>query len=262
MKKIINSILFLFAITIFLTSSVFAATPIPGINIVIKKNPGAIAVANSSSDNNGKFAFDNLEEGKYDITVSYDEIIKTVSQMDKNKASEKNSYEITLTLDGAGVIVKDSKTPAKLSITDKTGVISIIIPKGGASVSGTLTYEKKDQAPATGSITLKYPRLDSKIDLDSKQPVTFEWTSTVKGPYTLKLFVVEKGQTPEQAVKNNPAYEKTGITTTSEKVPYSDYSVVLGGGGKIMIVVLSGDVVSPYSSITTSRSNIKPNPEK
>ena len=258
MKKIINSILFLFVISIFLTANAFAGEPIPGVNVGSGKNPGGI-ISKAATDNNGKFSFSNLEEGKYDITISYNEIIKSVSQIEKNNASEKNSYDITLTLDGAGVMVKDSKTPSKISITNQTGVISFSIPKGGASVSGTLTYEKNDHSngQSTGTITLTKPGKDVKIDIDSKQPVTFEWTSTnVKGPYTLKLFVVEKGQRPEQAMKEKPVYEKKGITTTSEKVPYSEYGIAQQGI-KIMWQVSSGDVVSPYSVILTTKSIIK-----
>lgn len=260
MKKIKNSIMFLFVITIFLTSNVFATTPIPGINIIMKKNPGAIAVANSSSDSKGKFSFNNLEEGIYDITISYNEIIKTVCQIEKNNTSEKNIYEFTLTLDGTGVIIKDSKTPAKLLITNQTGVISISIPKGGVSVSGALIYEKMDQAngQSTGTIKLTKPGKDDKVDIDSKQPITFEWTSTnVKGPHTLKLFVVEKGQTPEQAMKDKPVYEKKGITTNSEKVPFAEFSISQPGIKIMWTVSAGGDVVSPYQVITTSRSNIK-----
>lgn len=113
-----------------------------------------------------------------------------------------------------------------------------------------------DNAPTTGTITLRYPRFDSVIDADSKQPITFEWTSTgVKGPYTLKLFEVKKGQTPEQAMKNNkPVFLKEGITATFEKVPYFSISQP---GVKIMCVVSCGDVVSPYTTVNSSRSNIK-----
>jgi len=112
-----------------------------------------------------------------------------------------------------------------------------------------------DKAPVTGTITITKPGKDATIDIDSKQPVTFAWKSTVKGPHTIKLFVVKEGQTPEDAMINNkPDYQKEGITNGS--VDILPYYGIEKPGVKIYCVVSCGDVVG-YTSILTTRSNIK-----
>gem|GEM_PF-7131306 len=112
-----------------------------------------------------------------------------------------------------------------------------------------------DKAPVTGTITITKPGKDATIDIDSKQPVTFAWKSTVKGPHTIKLFVVKEGQTPEDAMINNkPDYQKEGITNGS--VDILPYFGIDKPGIKIYCVVSCGDVIG-YASVNTSRSNIK-----
>jgi len=190
MKKIINSILFLFAISIFLSSNVFAAAPIPGICVVVKRNPGAI-IPNVTTDNNGKFSYE-LTEGNYDLTISYNEIINAVSETDKNKNSGKVSYEITLMLDGgAGVMVQDKTTPAKITITERTGNISFSIPNGGGTISGTLTYVATSPKETSSNIIMSVSKIsldfgEVKVGETSTRKVTITNSETSDSPLMIK----------------------------------------------------------------------------
>jgi hypothetical protein len=377
MSKSIVLSLFLFALSAFFANIVFAGDPIPGISIGAGQNPGGI-MAKTTTDKDGKFSYD-LKKGKYDITISYEEIIETINIIDKNKAANNDDYEITLILDcsTAKVLVNDNKMPTKITLNKQTGVISVRIPKGGATIGGTLTYESKVSPNSTvivmsidktsldfGKVTLgekneltfvvsntntsdevlfikqsygineqgvksmpfsvspsgttsikpgssqtftvtfsptdsgsynqtleltnnsknlknpftivlsgstivttrsnikhimlRIPRLNDVIDLDSKQPVSFEWTSTgLEGPYTLVIVEIKGTQSPGEAMKENtPLYVQKGIMGTSTQVLFSSLGID-NKDVKIVYSVASGDVVSPYANINISRSNIK-----
>ncbi|MDP2037615.1 MAG: carboxypeptidase-like regulatory domain-containing protein, partial [Ignavibacteria bacterium] len=66
MKKSINILLFLFAVYALLPDIVFAAEPIPGVDIIVRKNPGGIAFTGKTG-RDGKFSA-KLEEGNYELT--------------------------------------------------------------------------------------------------------------------------------------------------------------------------------------------------
>jgi len=51
------------------SAGITSSKPVPGIGIVIKKNPGASSERNIISDNNGEFHLGNLDDGSYRIFV-------------------------------------------------------------------------------------------------------------------------------------------------------------------------------------------------
>ena len=74
--KVFKHVLFLLLIIILSNSNVTAqnATPVPGINIIIKLPPWG-KVFNLQTKEDGTFST-KLKAGKYDLSLSYDEIIK------------------------------------------------------------------------------------------------------------------------------------------------------------------------------------------
>lgn len=54
---------------VFTTSYSQPAAPIPGCNIIIKKNPGSVAIQAASNDGKGKYTFNDLKKGSYDILL-------------------------------------------------------------------------------------------------------------------------------------------------------------------------------------------------
>ncbi len=121
---------------IVLASSFAFALPIPGINIVIKKNPGSIIAFNGTSDKAGKFSSKRLAEGTYSIHFS-----KRTSG-DSRKAIE-NLPPFTLQLSPGNKVMVDDKerdTVGGLTVNDDT-TIQIIIGTKGGTIAGTInTY--------------------------------------------------------------------------------------------------------------------------
>ena len=155
MKRSIISFLLIFAVSVFSASEVFATNkPIPGVVIVVKKNPGGIAVASFKTDREGKFSNKlgaplTKEGSRYDLQISHDAIMKVLSRIDPAFAKSKDNYVITLLLtsSGPGLTVNDKPAPAKITIDNGTGALSLLDRMGNTVVSGTLTYELRASKP-------------------------------------------------------------------------------------------------------------------
>jgi hypothetical protein len=126
MKKSMIVLLFVFAIIAFSTNMVFATSdPIPGVDIIVKKNPGGIVVFRGQSGRDGKFAC-KLEEGNYELQLSYDQIKRVLSAKNKNYDSNPKGCKIELIFEGETANVK---VPAKVLINKETGTINISVAK-------------------------------------------------------------------------------------------------------------------------------------
>jgi hypothetical protein len=126
MKKSIIYLLFVFAISAFSTNMVFATSePIPGVDIIVKKNPGGIVVFRGQSGKDGKFAC-KLEEGNYELQLSYDQIKRVLITQNKNFASNPKGCKIELIFEGETANVK---VPAKVLINQETGPIKISVAR-------------------------------------------------------------------------------------------------------------------------------------
>jgi hypothetical protein len=151
MKKSIISLLFLFAVCVtsnMVFAQTIAGTPISGTSVGLEHDPEGIAIPWTKTDQAGKFSF-KLPEGKYKLSMAYYKISKAIDRMDKNYNSNPDNYEIDLMLEG--IMANGSlfdhwgkwvKATSKLIITKETGAISVIVPKGGGMLNGTLTCVK------------------------------------------------------------------------------------------------------------------------
>jgi len=147
MKISIISVLFVFAVCVFSANMVFATNnPIPGVDIIVKKKPGGIAFTGTTG-RDGKFSC-KLEKGSYELTLSYDQIKRALSSIDKNYASNPDGYVIESFFDvfvDSGISIFDRwgnlvKASTKLIINKESGIIKLTVAKGSGTLSGTLTY--------------------------------------------------------------------------------------------------------------------------
>ena len=136
MKKSIISLLFVFLLSTLFAGNLFATNePIPGVDIIVKKNPGGIAVANTHTDKEGKFSFTAKEKGNYDITITYADIVKALNKIPANKDVRPDNYAITL-------VLSDGSKTTRYTITKTSKPIMLTIAKdAGVVVSGVVTYE-------------------------------------------------------------------------------------------------------------------------
>lgn len=142
--KVFKHVLFLLFIIILSNSNVNAqnSAPIPGINIIVKRNPPGI-VFNLQTKEDGTFST-KLKAGKYDLSLSYDEIIKTISARDRNFAADKDKYDILLTLKGKGIKVMGDTLPKTIIVDRKTGLISLNVLDPETSIIGFSGFAIKD----------------------------------------------------------------------------------------------------------------------
>lgn len=142
-KSIAFLLLFVFSINmVFATSE-----PIPRIDIIVKKKPGHIAVANFKTDATGKFSTKLSEKGKYDITYSFDDIKKAIIAKDKAYEANPAAYAITVTVSGdtPGIPIFDRWGNLYKNSTIeiiKESAISVGV-SAGTTVTCTFTYALK-----------------------------------------------------------------------------------------------------------------------
>ncbi len=154
MKNIKIILLFIFAVSVFSTNMVFAASnPIPGVDVIVRKKPGGVIIQGQTG-RDGKFSI-KLEEGNYELTLPFYKIARVINSMNREYSSNPRGFNIFLEIGDRKTNVtifdrwgKTLNTPAKIKINRETGVIKLTVPKGGGVISGTLTYERVKKADA------------------------------------------------------------------------------------------------------------------
>ena len=111
----------------------FAQTnPIPGIDIVVRKQPGGSAIT-VVTDKEGRFAFTGLKAGTYRLSATPSGRAKGL------KGSRLNRQQAAVT-EGKGVIkVAVAFGPAEGGREKRDGgPVTVVVPRGGARITGTV----------------------------------------------------------------------------------------------------------------------------
>ncbi len=137
----------------------FAGNPIPGVDVDLQKNPGGSIVFTGQTGKDGKFACE-LKEGKYKLNISYSQIERILQNVigfaavrpAEFKIDNKmvDNIEISLLLYSKSTNAKENII-AKTSVDKESGALSINIPKGGALISGIISYELKSDGNNTSN---------------------------------------------------------------------------------------------------------------
>ena len=139
-----KSIFKILIVFLFLVQNSFAATkPIIGIGIVVKKNPGGGYII-VPTGNGGGFST-QLEEGEYELSFPQDQLQSVIGKLIKRNYP-KSTYQfdgsgVELALDNPQIRVKLKPTKDNIyTITEQNSSFIIIVPAGGATLSGILSW--------------------------------------------------------------------------------------------------------------------------
>jgi len=126
-------------------ATIYAGKPIPGVGIVVKKNPGTSIEKIVRTGTDGNFSI-QLEEGEYSLLAPPDQLNKGVEEMIKtidptgNTKFEGEGIEISIKND----LIRVKGEPIKgntYRLDKETSSIIISVPKGGAKLSGQLSWD-------------------------------------------------------------------------------------------------------------------------
>ena len=117
--------------------------PIPGVDIIIHKQPGGSAVK-AKTDKNGKVVFANLKAGKYLLSVKWPQTRAPINTSRSNIKKPQTSKRDPGNVDIVEVPIslgKDQPEPVEIEIT-----------KNGGEIIGTVTRAENDGIPPTNDL--------------------------------------------------------------------------------------------------------------
>lgn len=138
-----KSIFNILIVLLFLAQNSFAnSTPIPGVGIVVKKNPGGANITVPTGTDGG-FSI-KLEEGVYELSFPQDQLqtsINGIIKTDYPKSNyQYNGSGVEMVLDNSAIRVNIKPSQGDRFTIDKQNNITITVPKGGATLSGMLSW--------------------------------------------------------------------------------------------------------------------------
>ena len=137
-----KSIFKIIIVFLFLTHNSFATTPIPGVGVVIKKNPGGGSIT-VPTENGGGFSI-KLEEGVYELSFPQDQLQTSINGIIKTDYPKSNyQYDgsgVEMVLDNSAISVNIKPSQGDRFTIDKQNSFTITVPKGGATLSGKLSW--------------------------------------------------------------------------------------------------------------------------
>ena len=140
-----RSMAFAFALVMFASSFAFAAiNPIPGVDIIVKKKPGNIAI-HATTDSTGKFSINKLTPGTY--TLTYSKLPKMASRYRPTLMLMPRPPYCIISVNGE---IWDSAKPVPLT---EGLTIGITIGENGNYFSGTITASARTPINITTPIS-------------------------------------------------------------------------------------------------------------
>ncbi len=185
---------FLIVFLLIAQNSFAISKPIPGVGIVVKKNPGSGNIK-VSTGNDGSFS-SQLEAGEYEISFSQDQLRSVINSIVK-KDFPKSSYQydgsgVELTLDNSSIRVNLKPIRKNnYSITDQSNTFVIMVPEAGTTFSGVLSW---DDAVLTKS------DVESELDKTDAKAKNY--------PYFKSNNASGEMLAMNRSVKENPLYEQ------------------------------------------------------
>jgi hypothetical protein len=142
--ELVSKTIFKFIVVFLLVAQNSFATnnPIPGIGIVIKKNPGGGSITVPTGTGGG-FSI-KLEEGVYELFFPQDQLQTSINGILKANYS-KNTYQydgsgVEFVLDNSLIKVNFKGLEGNRFAVDNQNSLTITVPKGGATLSGKLIW--------------------------------------------------------------------------------------------------------------------------
>ncbi len=132
---------------LFVSIASAGSKPIPGVDIIVQKKPGGIAM-HATTDNAGKFVFDNLDAGQYALSVKpkppqTKAIVSTTRSNIKHQGMKvENGVQVVT----ASVQLGADAASAEIEITAAKGKII-----GTVTSAAPAAQEKPAKAPAQGT---------------------------------------------------------------------------------------------------------------
>lgn len=128
--------LFVGLVLVLSCSAALAGDPIPGLDVKLGKNPGGIAV-HATTDNAGRFVFDNLTAGQYVLSVNpplstTKQSINTTRSNIKGQSMVGNGVQVVT----ASVQLGAGSASADIDITAAKGKITGTVTRAEAPVNG------------------------------------------------------------------------------------------------------------------------------
>ena len=141
--KLPKSIFKILIVFLLIAQNSFAgSTPIPGIGIVVKKNPGGGSIT-VSTGNGGGFAT-QLSEGVYELFFSTRSLQIGINGILKtnypNSSYQYDGSGVELVFDTSQITVNSKVLERNRFVVDKQNNITISVPKGGVMLSGKLSW--------------------------------------------------------------------------------------------------------------------------
>ena len=122
-------------------NSVFAGDPVPGLGIIVRKNPGGEVAETSRTNKAGKFTI-ALPPGNYDLSIVFNDVVKALTPL-KNW----DGKSVTLSYQNSEI---RSLVPMREVITKNSLPVTITVHKSNVTIEGTFSYEPQPINAAGG----------------------------------------------------------------------------------------------------------------
>lgn len=154
-----------------ITDALASSNPIPGVGIVVKRNPGS-STSRTKTDKEGNFKFDKLEPGTYTLEVQSDDLAKSMAKLESRPPARAGH-----------AMASTGSSTGKRTSTDA--------PAAGIDASGT-DASGTDASSADASSTQLTPEISLSLDVQATNAGAtstirqFSWTQ-VSGPVTFTV---------------------------------------------------------------------------
>lgn len=142
-SKTIFKVLAIFLIFTQISFATVQSNPVPGIGIIVKKNPGGSSRIITTS-NDGSFST-QLEAGEYELSFSQEQLQSAIGKLIKrNYPQGRYKYDgsgVEMALENSEIRINSKPLSDNIySVNAQNSVFVISVPQGGATFSGVLNW--------------------------------------------------------------------------------------------------------------------------